>query len=167
MPSFLTPDFGLLFWMLIAFLVVFGILAKFGFPIIINMVEERKKYIDESLQSAREANEKLANIKAESDAILMEAHQQQSQILKDATATRDKIIREAKDRATAEGNRILEDARQQIVAEREKALRANREEVENLSIQIASKVIAKNLQEDKQQVQYIDSLLNEMSIFNK
>ena len=65
MPSFLTPDFGLLFWMLIAFLVVFGILAKFGFPIIINMVEERKKYIDESLQSAREANEKLANIKAE------------------------------------------------------------------------------------------------------
>ena len=164
MPSFLTPDFGLLFWMLIAFLVVFGILAKFGFPIIINMVEERKKYIDESLQSAREANEKLANIKAESDAILMEAHQQQSQILKDATATRDKIIREAKDRATAEGNRILEDARQ---AEREKALRANREEVANLSIQIASKVIAKNLQEDKQQVQYIDSLLNEMSIFNK
>ena len=167
MPSFLTPDFGLLFWMLIAFLVVFGILAKFGFPIIINMVEERKKYIDESLQRAREANEKLANIKAESDAILMEAHQQQSQILKDATATRDKIIREAKDRATAEGNRILEDARQQIVAEREKALRANREEVANLSIQIASKVIAKNLQEDKQQVQYIDSLLNEMSIFNK
>ena len=167
MPSFLTPDFGLLFWMLIAFLVVFGILAKFGFPIIINMVEERKKYIDESLQSAREANEKLANIKAESDAILMEAHQQQSQILKDATATRDKIIREAKDRATAEGNRILEDARQQIVAEREKALRANREQVANLSIQIASKVIAKNLQEDKQQVQYIDSLLNEMSIFNK
>lgn len=167
MPSFLTPDFGLLFWMLIAFLVVFGILAKFGFPIIINMVEERKKYIDESLQSAREANEKLANIKAESDAILMEAHQQQSQILKDATATRDKIIREAKDRATAEGNRILEDARQQIVAEREKALRANREKVANLSIQIASKVIAKNLQEDKQQVQYIDSLLNEMSIFNK
>ena len=62
MPSFLTPDFGLLFWMLIAFLVVFFILAKFGFPAIINMVEERKKYIDESLQSAREANEKLANI---------------------------------------------------------------------------------------------------------
>ena len=87
--------------------------------------------------------------------------------MKDATATRDKIIREAKDRATAEGNRILEDARQQIVAEREKALRANREEVANLSIQVASKVIAKNLQEDKQQVQYIDSLLNEMSIFNK
>ena len=167
MPSFLTPDFGLLFWMLIAFLVVFGILAKFGFPIIINMVEERKKYIDESLQSAREANEKLANIKAESDAILMEAYQQQSRIFNDATATRDKSIREAKDRGTAEGNRILDDARQQIVAEREKALRANREEVANLSIQIASKVIAKNLQEDKQQVQYIDSLLNEMSIFNK
>ncbi len=164
MPSFLTPDFGLLFWMLIAFLVVFGILAKFGFPAIINMVEERKKFIDESLQSAREANEKLANIKAESDAMLKEAHQQQSQILKDAAATRDKMIREAKDKATAEGNRILEDARQQIVAEREKAMRQSREEIAGLSIQIASKVIAKNLQADSKQVEYIDSLLNNMTV---
>ena len=164
MPSFLTPDFGLLFWMLIAFLVLIGILAKFGFPVIIHMVEERKKFIDESLQSAREANEKLANIKAESDAILKEAHQQQSQILKDAAATRDKMIREAKDKATAEGNRILDDARQQIVAEREKAMRQNREEVAELSIKIASKVIAKNLQEDGQQAKYIDGLLDSMTV---
>lgn len=163
MPSFLTPDFGLLFWMLIAFLVVFGILAKFGFPAIINMVEERKKFIDESLLSAREANEKLANIKAESDAILKDARQQQSQILKDAAATRDKMIREAKDKATAEGNRILEDARRQIVAEREKAMRQSREEVADLSIRIAGKVIARNLQTDNAQVEYIDSLLNNMT----
>lgn len=163
MPSFLTPDFGLLFWMLIAFLVVFGILAKFGFPAIINMVEERKKFIDESLLSAREANEKLANIKAESDAIIKDARQQQSQILKDAAATRDKMIREAKDKATAEGNRILEDARCQIVAEREKAMRQSREEVADLSIRIAGKVIAKNLQTDSTQVEYIDSLLNNMT----
>ena len=108
MPSFLTPDFGLLFWMLIAFLVVFFILAKFGFPAIINMVEERKKYIDESLQSAREANEKLANIKAESEVILKEAQLRQSQILKDATATREKIIREAKEKASTEASRIVE-----------------------------------------------------------
>ena len=58
MPSLLTPDPGLLFWMLVAFAVVFFVLAKFGFPVITKMVEERKNYIDESLKKAREANEK-------------------------------------------------------------------------------------------------------------
>ena len=164
MPSFLTPDFGLLFWMLIAFLVVFFILAKFGFPAIINMVEERKKYIDESLQSAREANEKLANIKAESELILKEAQLRQSQILKDATATREKIIREAKEKASTEASRIVEEARAQIVAEREKSERDSREQIADLSIQIASKVLSKNLEKDNQQIEWIDHLLDEMSI---
>ena len=164
MPSFLTPDFGLLFWMLIAFLVVFFILAKFGFPAIINMVEERKKYIDESLQSAREANEKLANIKAESEVILKEAQLRQSQILKDATATREKIIREAKEKASTEASRIVEEARAQIVAEREKSERDSREQIADLSIQIASKVHSKNLEKDNQQIEWIDHLLDEMSI---
>ncbi|MDD4759543.1 MAG: F0F1 ATP synthase subunit B [Bacteroidaceae bacterium] len=164
MPSFLTPDFGLLFWMLIAFIVVFVILAKFGFPVIIKMVDERKKYIDESLKSAREANEKLANVKAESELMLKEARQKQSQIMKDAAATRDKIIREAKDRAVAEGNRIIDDARQQIIAEREKSLRQNREEVANLSIKIAGQVLSKNLQQDEQQVAWIDHLLDDLTV---
>lgn len=164
MPSFLTPDFGLLFWMLIAFIVVFVILAKFGFPVIIKMVDERKKYIDESLKSAREANEKLANVKAESELMLKEARQKQSQIMKDAAATRDKIIREAKDRAVAEGSRIIDDARQQIIAEREKSLRQNREEVANLSIKIAGQVLSKNLQQDEQQVAWIDHLLDDLTV---
>ena len=69
LPSILTPDFGLLFWMFLAFLVVFGVLAKFGFPIIIKMVEDRKEYIDESLRKAREASERIDNIKKEGEAI--------------------------------------------------------------------------------------------------
>ena len=68
LPSILTPDLGLLFWMLLAFLVVFGVLAKFGFPAIVGMVEERKKFIDESLKSAHEAAERLTNIQQESEA---------------------------------------------------------------------------------------------------
>ena len=90
MPSILTPDFGLMFWMLLAFLVVFGLLAKFGFPTIVKAVEDRKNFIDESLKNAREANEKLANIKVESEQILHEAHEKQAQIIKEAMATRDK-----------------------------------------------------------------------------
>ena len=67
--SILLPDFGLLFWMLVAFGIVFFVLAKFGFPAITSMIDERKRYIDESLENARKANEQLAGINAESEAM--------------------------------------------------------------------------------------------------
>ena len=117
LPSILSPDFGLLFWMLLAFLVVFFLMAKFGFPVITYMVEERKKFIDESLKSAREANEKLANIKVESEAILNEARKQQATILKEAMATRDQIVSEAREKAQTEGQKLLEEAKAQISVE--------------------------------------------------
>lgn len=164
MPSFLTPDFGLFFWMLLAFVIVFAILAKFGFPIIINMVEERKKYIDDSLKSAREANEKLANIQAESDNLLKEARTKQSEILRDANATRDTIISEAKNKAASESARILNEARKQIEAEREKAKRENQAEIIDLSVKIAGKVLAKDLEEDAKQKEWINKLLEEVSV---
>ena len=76
--SLLTPDSGLLFWMVIVFGIVFVILAKYGFPVITRMVDERKQYIDKSLLAAREANEQLANIKADSEMILAKAHEEQA-----------------------------------------------------------------------------------------
>lgn len=82
MPSFFTPDFGLLFWMFITFLVVLVVVGKFGFPAIVKMVEERKAYIDESLNKAREANEKLANIQAESEQILKKPENSKPRYLK-------------------------------------------------------------------------------------
>ena len=93
MPSILTPDFGLLFWMLLAFGVVFFLLAKYGFPAITKAVEDRKNYIDESLKNAREANEKLANVKAESESILKAAHEQQARIIKEAISLRRLVTR--------------------------------------------------------------------------
>ena len=70
LPSILTPDLGLLIWMLAAFLVVFFFLARFGFPVIIKMVDERKRYIDDSLSKAHEAAERLLNIKQEGEALI-------------------------------------------------------------------------------------------------
>ena len=89
LPSILTPDLGLLFWMLLGFLVIFFVLAKYGFPAITNMVEERKQFIDDSLRKAHEASERLENIKQESEAILQEAREKQAQILKEAAETRE------------------------------------------------------------------------------
>lgn len=92
LPAILTPDIGLLFWMLLAFLVVFCALAKFGFPVITKTVEERKNFIDESLRKAHEANERLENIQVEGEKILQSAREKQSQILREGAETRDNIV---------------------------------------------------------------------------
>ena len=90
--SLITPDFGLFFWMTVVFIIVFTILKKKGFPVITAMVNERKAFIDASLQKAHEANEKLANIKKEGESILQEAREKQARILREAAETRDKIV---------------------------------------------------------------------------
>lgn len=162
MPSLLTPDPGLLFWMLLAFVIVFIILAKFGFPVITKMVEERKNYIDESLKKAREANEKLANIQSESELIMRQAREKQAEILKEAMATRDNIIKEARDKADIESKKIIESAKEQIKVEKDLAIRDIRSQIINLSTQVSEKVLRRELDDNNKQLSYIDSLLDEI-----
>ena len=151
----ITPDFGLLFWMTVVFLIVFFILWKWGFPVIVKMVNDRKEFIDESLRKAREANERLANIKTESESILQEAREKQALILKEASETRNAIVEKAKENARAEGARLLSEA---------KAIRDIRAQVAELSVQIAGKVLHKELQSDKKQMELIEKLLDEISV---
>ena len=162
MPSLLTPDPGLLFWMLLAFVIVFIILAKFGFPVITKMVEDRKNYIDESLKKAREANEKLANIQSESELIMRQAREKQAEILKEAMATRDNIIKEARDKAENERKKSIESAKEQIKVEKELAIRDIRSQIINLSTQVSEKVLRRELDDNNKQLSYIDSLLDEI-----
>ena len=163
LPAILTPDFGLFFWMLIAFLVVFCLLAKFGFPVITGMVEERKNFIDESLRKAHEAQERLANIEKEGESILQEAREKQAQILKEAAETRDAIVEKAQDKARAEGARLLEDARVAIEQEKKAAIADIRAQVATLSVEIAEKVLKQNLKDDKSQMDLIDRMLDDVS----
>ena len=148
--------------MFLAFLVVFILMAKYGFPVITKMVEDRKGYIDESLKSAREANEKLANIKIESEAILKDAREKQAEILKEAMATRDHIVSEARYKAQAEGQKLLEEAKAQIAVERENALRDIRRTVAGLSVQIAEKIVRRQLEADGEQEKFIGKMLDEV-----
>lgn len=161
LPSILTPDFGLLFWMLLAFLIVFFLMAKYGFPVITKMVEDRKNYIDESLQKAHEANERLAGIQQESERILNEARMRQAEILSQAKATGDSIVKEARERAQNEGAKLLLDAKAQIAAEKENALRDIRQTVAEISVSIAEKVVRQRLSEDAEQQKFIEKMLDE------
>ena len=158
----LTPDPGLLFWMVVVFGIVFFLLAKFGFPVIIKMVDDRKAYIDNSLKAAREANEQLANVKIEGEKILAQAHEEQARILKSATETRDRIIREAQEKARLEGDRLMEEMKKQIETEKESAIRDIRRQVALLSVGIAEKVMRTKLADVKEQTELISRLVDEM-----
>ena len=150
--------------MLLAFLVVFGILAKYGFPAITNMVDERNRYIDESLRKAHEAQERLANIEKEGESILQEAREKQAQILKEAAETRDAIVEQAQAKARSEGARLLDEAKMAIEQEKKAAIADIRQQVATLSVDIAEKVLRKNLKDDKSQMDLIDRMLDEVSV---
>ena len=165
--SLITPDFGLLFWMTIVFLIVLGIVSKFGFKVIVKMVNDRKDYIDSSLQKAHEANKKLANIKVESDALLQEARERQAAILKEAAATRDAIVEKAQDEAHEESNRLLTEAKVEIENQRQAAVSDIRKQVATLSVEIAEKVLREKLGDEKTQMDLIERMLDEISLSNK
>lgn len=159
--SILLPDAGLLFWMLVAFGIVFFILAKYGFPAITSMIDERKRFIDDSLKNAKEANERLANIKAEGEAILNAAREEQTRILREAAATREQVIKEAREKADVEGGKLIAEAKRLIEQEKEDALREIRNNVAELSLSIAEKILRNELSNDKAQQAYANKMVDE------
>jgi len=161
------PASGLLFWMTVVFLIVFVILWKAGFPAIIKMVNDRKDFIDGSLKKAHEANEKLANIQKEGESILQEAREKQAAILKEAAETRDAIVEKAQDKAREEGARLISEAKAQIETEKQNAIRDIRTQVAELSVQVAEKVLKEKLSSDKEQMDMINRLLDEVASDNK
>ena len=136
--------------MIVSFGIVFAILSKYGFPIIVKAIEQRKAYIDNSLEAARQANEQLANIQAEGARILAEAKERQNKILKEAFAEKEQILE-------------IEEATRRIQEEKEKAIREVRSEITDLSIAIAEKIIKEKIGRDKEQQQIMNRLLDEVS----
>ena len=160
--SLLLPDSGLLFWMFLSFGIVFVVLAKYGFPIIVKMVEGRKTYIDQSLEVAREANAQLSKLKKQGEALVVAANKEQGRILKEAMQERDKIIHEARKQAEAAAQKELDEVKKQIQIEKDEAIRDIRRQVAILSVDIAEKVIRKNLDDKREQMEMIDRMLDEV-----
>ena len=157
----LQPDFGLLFWMLISFGIVFFILAKFGFPVIVKMVDERKAFIDKSLEAAKAANERLAGIQEESERILKQTRDEEIRILKEAQEARSKIIGEAKEQAAVEAGKLIVEAKAAIQKEKAMAIRDIRNQIADLSLDIAEKVLRKNLENPPAQSELVQKLIEE------
>lgn len=162
--SLLTPEPGLVFWMLVSFGIVAFILVKYGFPVILKMVNQRKDYIDNSLLAAHQANEELAKVKETSDTILAETRREQAEMLKEASKLREELIEKAREDARLESEKIIVSAREQIRLEKEEALKLVREEITTLSVDIAEKILRKKLGTEKEQMSMIDRLLDEINI---
>jgi F-type H+-transporting ATPase subunit b len=159
--SLLLPDSGLLFWMVLTFGIVWVVLGKFGFPVITKMVEGRKNYIDQSLAVAKEANEQIAKLKEENAVLISNAGKEQGRIIKEAMQERDKIIAQAQVQARAAAQKEVDDAKERIRQEQEEAIRAVRRQVAALSVDIAEKVVRKQLSSEDEQMAMIDRMLDD------
>ena len=161
--SLITPEFGLLFWMVLIFGIVFFLLWKFGFPIITRMVEDRNRTIEKSLRDAQEIEVRMRQWKDDEARMMDETRREQARLLREATETRNKILSEAKAEARAEAEKILSEAKVQIAAEKESALRDARKEIALLSVQVAEKVLRRELSDDGERRIFIDTLVDEAS----
>ncbi len=159
--NLITPDTGLLFWMVLIFGIVFFILAKWGFPAITGMVDKRNERIDESLRAADEAQERLANLAREQEKLIEQTRQEQGRILKEAAKAREEILSKAKEDARAQTADMVQKAREQIENERETALRDIRRQVAILSVDVAEKVLRSRLEKDAEQQKLIDRYVDE------
>jgi len=159
--NLITPDTGLLFWMVVIFGLVFFLLWKFGFPIITEMVDKRNRAIEKSLKDAKEVEAQMSAMLEEHAQMLEDARKEQAQILREAAETRSKLIADAKVQAQEEAAKILADARTRIATEKEAALRDVRKEVAVLSVSIAEKILRKELADEGEQREYIDRMVDE------
>ena len=158
----LTPSGGLLFWMTLAFAVVFLILAKFAFPIILGSVTKRKEFIDSSLDAAKVAEQKVADLQLQSEQIIADAEKEKVAILKEAATSRDRIVADASVQAQQEASRIIAEGRRQAEAEKDAILANARGEVAMLAVQMATKILRGNLSSSEAQQALQENLADEI-----
>lgn len=161
-----TPEFGLVFWMFLAFACLYFILAKYAWPFIIKSMEERADLIDKGVAYAQEAKSHLDNAKAEADKVVAEARQQQAEILRDAAKMRNQIIEDAKGEAAVEAKKVSDAALISIEQSRKESEKQLRKEVSEIALQIAEKVLRKNVSDDQAQRDLVDKYLSEVETKN-
>lgn len=157
-----TPDFGLVFWMFIAFGILFLLLWRFAWPVILKSVDSRADLIDKGVEYAQDAKAQLDNARREAESYLTDARRQQAEILREADKMKTQIIEEARTAAQVEAQKVMDNARLQIAQQQKEAQREFRNQVSDFAISIAGKLVGQQLQNDKAQDKLVDELLNQI-----
>lgn len=160
----LTPDLGLFVWTLVAFLTVFFILKKFAWKPILNALAERETGIAAAIAAADKVKQEMNQMKSEHEKLLLLAREERTQLLKEAKETKDKIINDAKEAAKEEANKVIADAQQQIQQQKMAAVTDVKNEIGKLAIEVAEKVLRKQLSGADGQSDYANILAAEIKL---
>jgi F-type H+-transporting ATPase subunit b len=157
----ITPDFGIIFWQTITLLFVLLILGKFGWKPILQILKQREAHIEEALKGAEEANQLLAQIKAEQEKIFEESNRERERIISDAVASKNDILETAKIEARRLSDQVLKEAREVINTEKEIAFDKLKHEIFLISVQVAEKLLAKELNTQDKQEELVRRLIKD------
>ena len=160
----LLPKLGLLFWTLLAFLIVFFILKKYAWPAIIKGLHDRETSITEALATAEKVKLEMAQLKNDNEALLAKAREERAALLKEAKETKDKIVNDAKDEAKVAAAKIIADAQASIQQQKMAALTDLKNQIGNLVIETSEKVLRKELSNKAEQENYIKTLAAEVKL---
>lgn len=162
--EFLTPGTGLLFWQVIIFLGLFFILAKFAWKPILSSLKEREESIQTALDQAEKAKLEMASLKSDNEKLLKETREERDKILRDARTAGNRLQEEAQVIAKKTADKIIEDAKSVINTEKQAALRDVKAQVAQFSLEIAEKLIKKNLSDDKSQRELTETLIKDLKL---
>lgn len=157
----LTPDLGLLFWQVVVFLGLFLILRTFAWKPITDSLNERENNIQSALDLAEKTRLEMTALKADNEKLLAQARSEREAILRGAKETADKMVADSREKAEAEGKRILEQARESMQNERQALVTQMKKEVVTLSIDIAEKVLRKELSDKTAQEKLVTDLVSQ------
>lgn len=157
-----TPDSGLVFWMFVAFILLFLVLAKWGWPVIIKSMDKRAATIDQGVEDAKQAKEQLDNARNEARKYVEEAQARQAEMLREAQKMKSDIIEQARNEASEAARREMDAAKVAIDQARKEAELQFRNEVGKFSIEIAEKMVRGQMKNDMAQTQLVDKLLDEI-----
>ncbi len=160
----LTPDFGLFFWTLLAFLTVFFILRKFAWKPILNSLGDREKGIADSIATAERVKSEMSQLKSDNEKLLAQAREERTQMLKEAKETKDRIISEAKEQAKTEANKIIIDAQAQIMQQKNAAITEVKNEIGTLALNVAERILRKQLNNTEDQNAYTKMLTEDIKL---
>ncbi|MBQ8223270.1 MAG: F0F1 ATP synthase subunit B [Bacteroidales bacterium] len=163
----ITPDFGLLFWMTLAFGIVFFVLAKFAFPVINGMLKKREEEINASLENAKRIKDEMDTVQEKAQQIITQTREECDKMIAETRHINDTYSEESKRKANEEKNRIIESAKETIEHEKMAAVTEMKNQIADISIKVAEKILGKHLDSDQEQLDYINRLLQEIEDKNK
>lgn len=160
----ITPDFGLFFWMLVTFTLVFVILKRYAWKPIVQALREREENIQEGIDNAEKARIEIENVRIKSDKIISESIVERDKLIRQGREIKEKIVAEARIEAEEEAKKLVETAKKLIEEEKVAAVNQIKVQIASLSVEIAERILRKRLKEDTDQKELMNSLLEEFKL---